>query len=502
MTFARPRSTRRLVVILAISTLLAVAPTPIADAETNPTMLPESVGHAGRWLIDESGRVLIPRGMNLIDVAPPYDPLVRGFGDADAQLMADAGFTTMRIGPQWVAAEPEPGRYDETYLAGFVDLVHLLNRHGMTPLIDFHQDNYGPAAGGEDGAPAWATLTDGLSKCLDPLGIVPCQTTAAWDHFWANALGPGGIGLQDRYAAYVAHVVRTLNQADVRVLGYDMMNEPQAGSRQRSCLSPAGCPDLDRTQLAPMYRRVITAVRAVDPTSMLFYEPLALSSAAIEYDIPDLGDDHLGLSFHTYCPTFAVGHVVGTTVPGQPICLPFEDRVFDNAENQARRTGDALLMTEFGSSTELARQTNIVELADERMVGWMEWTYWNPINPRGYMLVGNLGEPRTGDNLDHAKLDVLTRPYPRAVAGTPTSYRYDVSTGIFTLSYTTTRADGTGRFSTGTATEIATPAGRYPHGYDVTITGGTIDSAPDAGVLRIATEAGATAVEVTVRPKR
>ena len=76
-------------------------------------------------------------------------------------------------------------------------------------MLDFHQDLYNERFQGE-GWPDWAVQDDGLPaepKAGFPANyLVMPALQRAFDHFWANDPGPGGVGLQDRYAAAWAHV--------------------------------------------------------------------------------------------------------------------------------------------------------------------------------------------------------------------------------------------------------------------------------------------------------
>jgi len=66
--------------------------------------------------------------------------------------------------------------------------------------------------------------------------------------------------------------------------------------------------------------------------------------------------------------------------------------------------------------------------------------------------------------------------------------------------YSTKKADGTGSFAAGSKTTIAVPQNNFPKGYTVSVTGGTVVSAPNAPTLQIASDAGAATVKVTVTP--
>lgn len=52
----------------------------------------------------------------------------------------------------------------------------------------------------------------------------------------------------------------------------------------------------------------------------------------------------------------------------------------------------------------------------------------------------------------------------------------------------------------GLLTTISVPPIVYPNGYQVSVTGGTVTSAPNAPVLVVTSDAGAGSVSVTVTP--
>src|SRR5205814_7119695 len=105
-------------------------------------------------IVDDAGRVVVAHGVNIMRKTSPYYP--SRFGEQDARFLADEGFTVARIGFIWEAVEPSPGVYDDAYIRRIADLDDLLARYGIRTLVDFHQDAWSRADGG-DGAPAWAT---------------------------------------------------------------------------------------------------------------------------------------------------------------------------------------------------------------------------------------------------------------------------------------------------------------------------------------------------------
>ena len=62
------------------------------------------------------------------------------------------------------------------------------------------------------------------------------------------------------------------------------------------------------------------------------------------------------------------------------------------------------------------------------------------------------------------------------------------------------RADRGGRFSPGAQTLVSVPPIEYPNGYQVSVKGGQVVSAPNAPVLTVVANAEADTVDVVVTP--
>lgn len=480
-----------LVSVVATVALACAVPTTFTASATIPPA--HAVGHAGTWVTDPSGRVLILHGLNQVYKVAPYEPSAGGFGADDAAFLQSNGFNVMRVGVIWAAVEPSPGHYDDAYLASIRQTVDTLAAHGILSILDFHQDLFNEKFQGE-GAPAWAVMDGGLPN--PALGFPfnyfanPAEDKS-WDNFYANAKASDGVGLEDHLAATWAHVAGSF-ATDEYVLGYEVLNEPWPGTLWEACVVPVlGCPNFDKT-LTALYQKVTTAIRTRDPQHLVWVEPNVLFSYADVNHLGKVNDPEVGFAFHDYCPTEAE---LGKNV----LCSTFDGLSVKTAMAYPKTNKVPALLTEFGATNDTTDLAEIEALANKYMIGWTEWAYTgNDItssSSSGQALVGNPALPPTGTNVNTAKLRTLAEVYPQAIAGTPKSF--GTTSGVFTLVYTTAKVGG-GLFPKYSETDIAVPAIQYPAGYQVTVTGGTVISAPNATMLRILSNAAISTITVKV----
>jgi len=96
---------------------------------------------------------------------------------------------------------------------------------------------------------------------------------------------------------------------------------------------------------------------------------------------------------------------------------------------------------------------------------------------------------------------VLERPYPQAVAGTPTAFSYDPDTNKFRLAYTTTAPNGK-RLGRHRRTRVYVPRSHYPGGYRARVIGAKVVSHPDASYLMLERHGSARNVSLRLTPTR
>ena len=469
--------------LMALSVVPLAAPTATGASSASPS----SLHHDGRWLVDPQGRVVFLHGVNAVwKLAPYVAPATQaGFTAADADFLAANGFNAVRLGVLFGGVMPRQGRVNQSYLAAVDRIAKLLASRHIWVLLDFHQDLYSEMFQGE-GFPAWSVNDNGLPDDAHfgfPGSYFLSQALdRTYDNLWADT-----DGLWARYrAAWTAVAARWAGQP--YLMGYDLFNEPWPGTGWQACFSVAtGCPGFDHT-LRSFEDNAVAGIRAADPGHLVFLEGNVISNSGPPSHLGDtpVTDPEVGFSWHDYCGS---GAVLGTN--NGPDCSTEEQYTFDNAESTDRQLGAGFLMSEFGSSDDIGDLTRMTSLADEHLVGWTYWAYkaWSDPtgNPAHEGLFANDGDLST---LKQAKADVLIRPYPQAVAGVPESLAFDPTTHVLTFSYLARPAGG--------PTEIFIPARHYPTGYQVTVSGAHVVSSPNASVLQLVANSGATRVDVTV----
>jgi endoglycosylceramidase len=453
----------------------------------------------------------------------------------EAQTMASLGFDVVRLGIIWKGLEPGtasmddkaicsagtprpagPNQFDAAVFDAYLDkldaTIALLGHYGISSIIDMHQDVYSDVFGGE-GAPNWAVCTGGAkpkpeldvpdwSVNLQGPGVV-----TAYEHFWDNDVVGNLQGKFDSMWARVASHFRD----NPWVIGYDPFNEPYgqglppAGSgagfdAQLECFyagratpgstqagQPVQCPPDDpETGLIPR-------IEDADPDHLVFYEGNYTTDSGPLNHIGPMPYGRLVLNFHDYCFL----HVPNGPEPPDfgALCGPLEENVF--VEHAKQRTQDASaeqpggipsFLTEFGATTDAGDLSRIAADADANLVGWTYWQWLLYDDPTGSHTSG-LWPPSAPTP---PMLQVLSRTYPTAIAGTPTAMSFDPGSGRFSLSY---RNDP--RIAEPTVVFVPV-AMHYPDGYCAAVSSGRVSSAPGAPYLDVEGSDTASVVTVTV----
>lgn len=410
-------------------------------------------------LVDRQGRVLALHGLNLGKTDTVTQRRV-------ARLAAE-GFTLMRLNIQWEKVEPERGRYDTAYLRYLDRVLGWADRYGVMVLIDWHQDVFGPAFG-HNGIPAWATRTDGLPFEPNPddwfSDYFQPAVQAAFTHLYDDP------DLRAAQTAAYARVAATL-RGHRSLLGYDLFNEPFGpvpGDPTDPANQLAASVALEQGRLPAMYRRLISAVRAVDRDAWLFVEPTVLVGQGVPTSLPGFRDprpgaDRIGYGPHYYDTAVESGQdwdpeggfieQYEAAIGAYPAAHRLPVLVGEWGPPRATTPGNAeLIRRQLGSMPGFAS-------------GWAMWYDCDAPEGGGYCVRDADGRPAPGK-------EPAFGPYARAVAGAPGRESYNPTTGEYRLTLTANRT------TQRAWTEITVPATVYPHGARV-----TVDGIPDADVV-------------------
>ncbi len=451
----------------------------------------------------------------------------RRFTTADARTLVRLGFNMVRLGIVWEGLEPGPRgvgindphycgphprgtpfprltpRFDpydagavSAYLARADRIVSLLARAGLRVIVDMHSDAYGsafanpngPTPWNGEGAPGWATCTDGVtfrpSSGWGDFWLLP-PIQIAMHHFFANDVRGDLLGQYARVWRAVARHYR----GNPDVIGYEVYNEPNdylvrqfdpelqcdyggPVNEPKSCA--ASHPDAPRHGL-------IGAIQAVDPGHVVFYEPSGSTDFGMAETIgisEPLRFPRLALAFHTY-----------GNIPAQ-LAQTAAERATTRTD---QRGGPAWILDEFGASNNDALSAATVDAAAARNVSWAYWSAMQLHDPTGGQAdegLLNQTTRRPYPNLGRA----MSVPYPWATAGRPGAQSFDRPTRTYRYRYT---IDPKVR----APTEIEIPHYTYPHGYSVKVTGARVTSPRGAALLVLRANRGATHVSVTVRSR-
>lgn len=443
-----PRS--RLAVAGAVVVLLLAVPVlvgPPAAAGPQETAAVEATGGTERLTVlpapepgglpiigDVTGRQVVLRGVNvnqLIEyhLRDPDVPATQPLTDDDFASMAAMGFNVVRLGMSWSRLEPTRGELDEEYLDQVRAAVASADEHGLYTVLDLHQDAWGNALAkpdqqcgggtspttGWDGAPAWATITDGTLHCQFLARDLAPAVATAFGNFYADR-----DGIQTALVETWAKVAGAFAD-DPAVAGYDLLNEPGIG---------ANPPTTSGLLLGRYYDAALTAIRDAETAAggfhhLAFFEPSVLWSG-LAFDVtppPGFTDDRqLVFAPHPYSESISMDQGFGLTIASIERNLAVSARA-------AAAYGAALWLGEWGwfgdPAVDGAKVDRLVDAQNRLGIGGAFWV-WRQ----------GCGSPETGPDatssgnlvsVDCATGELspppegyatpLSRAYPRAVPG-------------------------------------------------------------------------------------
>jgi endoglycosylceramidase len=426
-----------LVVALAVAVVLPLTAASSATATTAATAKTSTTAGFlradGTSITDGNGNQVLLRGVNvnqLVDFyAPRPDvPATRPLTEDDFAGMAAEGFNVIRLNLSWSTLEPTRGTFNAAYLQQITQAVGWAKKHGIYIVLDMHQDGWSNAATpngtvcrpgtdpmwGYDGAPAWATITDGAPRCQFTGRDISPAGDRAFQNFYFNT-----DGIQTQLVDTWSKLARMF-RGDPTVAGYDLLNEPGFGET---------APVTTSYLLGQYYDRAIKAIRTAGARQIVFVEPSILWSG-LGFDTgptPGFTSDHnIVFSPHLYAESITMDRSLGI-----PTIVSLE-RQFTLAKRVAAEYNAPLWSGEYGywgdDNYLKGSLTRYASTEDANMLGSAYWVWkqacgdpQNGIGPTGNgLMVLNCvtGEPAAPNSI---ALKILSRAYPRSAPGVITS---------------------------------------------------------------------------------
>ncbi|MFN8205961.1 MAG: cellulase family glycosylhydrolase [Bacteroidales bacterium] len=429
----------------------------------------------GTRFVDSFGRQVIFHGINRVNKDPNMKYL-----DADSngtyEQFSISGFNCIRLGIIWDGMEPEPGKYNEAYLDKLEERVNWATRNGIYVMLDMHQDLYSVLF--SDGAPKWATLTEGQPHAKGAIWsdsyFMSMAVQKAFDNFWANTPASDSIGIQDHYARMWQHIAKRF-AGNKGVIGYDIMNEPFNGSQGLYILpvilqeyakmyaeetgkvmnekevmevwadeekrlealsrmqdaekykrvidvATSLSQEFEKNQLQNFYQRVANQIREVDTTHILFLEHAYFSNTGISSGISPVKmkdgstDPLVAYAAHGY-------DLLTDTKQVDAQCKDRVSLIFRRIDETSKQINVPVLVGEWGAMGGNAGATvnavnDILTLFEQYHFGHTFWAYYD----------GLLNE--------NVFKKALLRPYPPFISGKLVAWSYEPASGKFTCTWT------------------------------------------------------------------
>lgn len=451
---------------------VASAESPLAAFDVAPWS--QVSGSDGQeYIADEQGRAMSFRGIN-VKADHPAEM-------ATDQLMADAearGFNLLRLAVYWDEMEPTDDVWAEDYFAEIATVMDRAEAHGLWVALDMHQDTFSTAFNGK-GIPLWATDDGGLpfeDQGSFLLNYLQPGSMEAWENLYERP---------DLRAAQVDAWEELVQRFGDRanLLGYDLLNEPFGKMRTGEDLFAAAA-RVERTQLTPMYQRLTTAIRRLDPKRWVFVEPPNLASLGIATNLGAIEGGNIAFYPHMYDANIEFA----TYTPGgvQEFDASFFDGYAAVIDVYPDRNRVPVLFGEWGLANperpgmdEFVRRS--LRLMEQHGSGW---TVFTGCRGSSYCVWDSQGN-------DRPAIGQITQPWARSVAGTPQYLHWDPDTRTLYVAFEDSAATGT--------TDLVVPASRvYPEGWEVVATPGegawssevTAGVDPDPLVVSISAERG------------
>jgi endoglycosylceramidase len=374
----------------------------------------------GPFFKDQQGRIIFLRGVNISNTGkvPPFNPLR---DDRQLEWIQDFGMNNIRLLFIWEAFEPERGKYNFAYLERLGGLVEEASKRGIYTVVDFHADAFSRFIlnGCGSGFPKW-TLPKNLEPST-PINDLSCKNwgldasvsylfgSDVWE--MSQAFFSNTEGVRTRYMLAWRQIARFFKKYPM-VVGYDLLNEPWGD---------------EITEVAPLYEDVAQVIRQEDPKAVLFVEPAIFSlTAVLTSELPRPSFGNFAYAAHSYDVT-----VLGTQswYTGRMLIEKSHSLIAERMQEW----GVPIYIGEYGVAANGTNLDGYIELNyalnDYHLFSGAQWDFnpeWTEEAKDGW----NVEDMSIVDPHGNPRNNFKIRPYPKAIAGEPLSFRVDDNPNI------------------------------------------------------------------------
>ena len=425
-------------------------------------LFPDRILHAGQGAVpgiyDQDGRYMILRGVNYNSLGDYWQgnanvATTKTYTPDDIRMMSSYGFNCIRLLFSWSKLEPERGKYNYDYIRQLKEVIEEAAKYNIYILLDMHQDAWGKYIvtpsdvvcdkpnRGWDGAPDWATITDGESTCTtDGSRESAPAVYHAFQNFWDNTNG-----IQDACInAWSVLVKETAKYGNV--VGYDLLNEPGLGYKPIN---------EEARKLSTYYGKCTRTIREAENEGrglehIIFFEmSVTWNGQPVPFiPFPDFTNDkNIIYAPHTYFEAISDQLTI--------------EQGIDLLRTLSKLYNTAMFLGEWGffgnPADDVSKVKRFCKKEDEYLISGSTWWQWaqSPGDPHGMSWDGtqygntsmHLIELDVNGNFTGNKndlyLNVLSRSKPVAIFGKPIKLQSNPADGTMYL-----EAKGTGNGST------------------------------------------------------
>ncbi|NUN16528.1 MAG: cellulase family glycosylhydrolase [Myxococcales bacterium] len=243
---------------------------PVVRETARLTVFPQSA-----TLRDIHGRDVVFRGINaggrskwspfVPFMIEPNEDLVtfRRKARAYFSLLPYWGLDSVRLVFSWEAFEPKPLEIDEVYLDRYVAMIDSAWEHGVSVIVDIHQDIYSSPFCG-DGFPPWTLPPQQQGPPQHDCRrwfmkyLFDADVRAAFDRFWSDETG-----VRTAFARMWTQLATRVG-GHPGVLAFEILNEPGWGTNNDVEAFKA-------TVLRQFYEEITDVLRKVEPDILVIY---------------------------------------------------------------------------------------------------------------------------------------------------------------------------------------------------------------------------------------